>query len=103
MLQGRDGEPFGEEAAQFMRLNTNQRDVEIEVEAIDSAGCAVGHMWTGKGGQRKSVSVELLTRGLASLFGPAASRSKYALSLILRCTDGITTNVLPLCSGTQTS
>ena len=67
-----------------MRLTTNQREVEIEVESMDSTGCAIGNMWVGKGGQRKNVGTELLLRGFASVYGPSAARAKCVPVLFVR-------------------
>ena len=66
-----------------MRNLVNQRDVEIEVESMDQKGTAVGGMWIGKGGQRRNVGVELLTRGFGQLFKPAAEKSKCVATWLL--------------------
>ncbi|KAI5084373.1 hypothetical protein GOP47_0000542 [Adiantum capillus-veneris] len=57
------GEPFAEEAIGFMRRKILQRDVEIEVEAVDRTGTFLGSLWESK----TNVAVLLLEAGLAKL------------------------------------
>jgi len=42
-----------------------QREVEIAVDTVNQGGTAIGEMWAGSGGKRRSIAVELLRRGLA--------------------------------------
>ncbi|KAG0567867.1 hypothetical protein KC19_7G168000 [Ceratodon purpureus] len=57
------GEPYSEEAIAFMRRRILQRDVEIEIEAVDKTGTFLGSLWEGK----ENVSIGLLEAGLAKL------------------------------------
>uniref|UniRef100_A0A1D1XXB6 Ribonuclease n=1 Tax=Anthurium amnicola TaxID=1678845 RepID=A0A1D1XXB6_9ARAE len=59
---GRD-EPFSDEAIALMRRKILQRDVEIEVEAVDRTGTFLGSLWES----RTNVAVTLLEAGLAKL------------------------------------
>ncbi|XP_038989395.1 ribonuclease TUDOR 1-like isoform X2 [Phoenix dactylifera] len=57
---GRD-EPFSDEAIALMRRKILQRDVEIEIEAVDRAGTFLGSLWES----RTNVATILLEAGLA--------------------------------------
>lgn len=57
------GEPYAEDAIGFMRRKILQRDVEIEVEAVDRTGTFLGSLWESK----TNVAVLLLEAGLAKL------------------------------------
>eukprot|EP01138_Halocafeteria_seosinensis_P007850 gb/GECG01008020.1/.p1 GENE.gb/GECG01008020.1/~~gb/GECG01008020.1/.p1 ORF type:complete len:921 (+),score=174.17 gb/GECG01008020.1/:1-2763(+) len=75
---GRQAEPFGDEAYSFMRENTLQREVEIEVDTIDQRGTILGSLFVGSGGQRQNVGVALLQKGYGSIIPAAARNSPYA-------------------------
>lgn len=70
----RAAEPFGPESLSWMRLNTLQQEVEIEVDECDKNGTMLGAMWIGKGGSRRSVGVELLRQGLGMGIHPLLDR-----------------------------
>ncbi|MCO5577351.1 hypothetical protein L7F22_031180 [Adiantum nelumboides] len=57
------GEPYAEDAIGFMRRKILQREVEIEVEAVDKTGTFLGSLWESK----TNVAVLLLEAGLAKL------------------------------------
>lgn len=57
------GEPFAEDAIAFMRRRILQRDVEIEIEALDKTGTFLGSLWESK----SNVAISLLEAGLAKL------------------------------------
>lgn len=57
------GEPYADEALAFMRRKILQRDVEIEVEAVDRVGTFLGSLWESK----TNMAVALLEAGLAKL------------------------------------
>jgi len=71
---GGDGEPFGDEAYAFTRGLAFQRDVEIEVEAVDKGGAFLGSLFLP---DKRNLGVALLQAGLSARFGPAADRSTY--------------------------
>lgn len=75
--KAREAEPFGNEAALYMRDNALQRTVEVEVSSMDPRGCAIGSMWLGRGGQRRNVAVQLLELGYAKTMYNA-DRSRHA-------------------------
>jgi len=72
------GEPFGDEALAFTRAQCFQRDLEIEVEAVDKAGCFLGSLYLP---DKRNLGVALLEMGLASRIPPAADRSTYGEAL----------------------
>jgi staphylococcal nuclease domain-containing protein 1 len=80
-LPARAAEPFGAEAAAFMRQELYQRDVEAEVESCDARGVMLGQIWMTAGSARKLVAVELLRQGLARTIPPVAERSPYGAQL----------------------
>eukprot|EP00249_Psilotum_nudum_P022287 c28457_g1_i1 orf=385-3351(+) len=57
------GEPYADDAIAFMRRRILQRDVEIEVEAVDKTGTFLGTLWESK----SNVAISLLEAGLAKL------------------------------------
>eukprot|EP00252_Welwitschia_mirabilis_P024927 TRINITY_DN7610_c0_g1_i1.p1 TRINITY_DN7610_c0_g1~~TRINITY_DN7610_c0_g1_i1.p1 ORF type:complete len:993 (+),score=268.32 TRINITY_DN7610_c0_g1_i1:311-3289(+) len=59
---GRD-EPFADEAMSFMRRRILQRDVEVEIEAVDRTGTFLGSIWDSK----TNLAIPLLEAGLAKL------------------------------------
>jgi len=80
-LPARAAEPFGDEAAAYMRQEVNQHDVEVRVEAGDARGTMLGQIWVGTGSEKRFVSVDLLARGLARTIPPVAERSPYKVEL----------------------
>lgn len=71
-----DTEPYSEEALQFTKELVLQREVEVEVEAIDKAGNFIG--WVFVDGQ--NLSVALVEHGLSKMHF-SAERSNYARHL----------------------
>nr|QBI71281.1 ebna2 binding protein P100 [Thermobia domestica] len=69
-----ESEPFGEEALQFTKDKCLQREVEIQVEAMDKAGNYIGWLWIG--GQ--NLSVMLVEEGLASVHFTAERSNHYS-------------------------
>ncbi|GJM85124.1 hypothetical protein PR202_ga01548 [Eleusine coracana subsp. coracana] len=57
------GEPYSDEAIALMRRRVLQRDVEIEVEAVDRTGTFLGSLWES----RTNMASVLLEAGLAKL------------------------------------
>ncbi|XP_062223213.1 ribonuclease TUDOR 1-like [Phragmites australis] len=57
------GEPYSDEAIALMRRRVLQRDVEIEVEAVDRTGTFLGSLWETK----TNMASVLLEAGLAKL------------------------------------
>ncbi|KAL5665505.1 hypothetical protein ACJX0J_025613, partial [Zea mays] len=57
------GEPYSDEAIALMRRRILQRDVEIEVEAVDRTGTFIGSLWESK----TNMGSVLLEAGLAKL------------------------------------
>ncbi|KAL6634252.1 hypothetical protein ACP70R_026923 [Stipagrostis hirtigluma subsp. patula] len=57
------GEPYSDEAIALMRRRILQRDVEIEVEAVDRTGTFLGSLWESK----TNMASVLLESGLAKL------------------------------------
>lgn len=66
-------DPFGPEALEFSRNLTLQKTVRIEVENCDKSCTFVGNMFVSN----SNLGTQLLTNGLASVFGPSADRSPY--------------------------
>jgi len=62
--RGKD-EKGGPEAHAMTKAMCLQRDVEVQVETMDKRGCAIGSLYVGHGGQRRSLGVELLKKGYA--------------------------------------
>ncbi|TVU29909.1 hypothetical protein EJB05_21500 [Eragrostis curvula] len=57
------GEPYSDEAIALMRRRVLQRDVEIEVEAVDRTGTFLGSLWESK----TNMASVLLEAGVAKL------------------------------------
>jgi len=72
---GAAAEPFGDEALAFTRHHCFQRDVEVEIEALDKTGSFLGSLFLP---DKRNHGVLLLEEGLASRIPPAADRSTYA-------------------------
>lgn len=69
---GRDGrpvaaEPYGQEAFEFTRQLTMQRNVEMEVETVDRGGTFLGRLRVQTAGKSVDVATALLSAGLAKL------------------------------------
>jgi len=73
-----DGEPYGDEAHAFTRSQCFQRELEVEIESVDKAGCFMGSLYLP---DKRNLGVALLEAGLASRIPPAADRSTYGESL----------------------
>nr|QBI71277.1 ebna2 binding protein P100 [Isotomurus palustris] len=58
-----EAEPFGDEALAFTKELCHQREVEVEVDAIDKAGNFIGWLWI----EGKNLSVALVEEGLAQV------------------------------------
>lgn len=71
----RKAEPFGDEALSFVKQLILQHDVKIEVETLDRGDNFIGSVFVNGG--KSNLSVLLLERGFASIYGPSADRSKY--------------------------
>lgn len=70
-----EGEPFGDEALNFVREKILQRDVSIHVDTTDKAGAAIiGWLWTD---QNVNLSVALVEEGLASVHFSAEKTEFY--------------------------
>ncbi|AQK52802.1 TUDOR-SN protein 1 [Zea mays] len=72
------GEPYSDEAIALMRRRILQRDVEIEVEAVDRTGTFIGSLWESK----TNMGSVLLEAGLAKLssFGLDRTSDAYILT-----------------------
>ncbi|CAN6272855.1 unnamed protein product [Urochloa humidicola] len=72
------GEPYSDEAIALMRRRILQRDVEIEVEAVDRTGTFIGSLWESK----TNMGSVLLEAGLAKLssFGLDRMSDAYVLT-----------------------
>lgn len=66
-------EPFGPEALDFVSRRVMQRDVEVDVEAVDRAGGFIGTMYIG----RENVAKLLVEEGLASVHAYSAEQSAH--------------------------
>lgn len=71
-------EPFGDEALAFVKEMVLQREVEIEVEAIDKGGNFIGWMHL----DNTNISVALVEEGYAAAF-VTADRSNYGRQITL--------------------
>merc|ERR1711981_16015 len=67
-----EGEPFGNEAAAFVKDQIMQKEVEIEVETMDKGGNFIGWCFDGI----NNISVQLIEEGFASAF-VMGDRSNY--------------------------
>ncbi|XP_019633158.1 PREDICTED: staphylococcal nuclease domain-containing protein 1-like [Branchiostoma belcheri] len=72
-----EGEPFGEEALLFTKELCMQREVEVEVEAIDKAGNFIGWLFV----DGVNLSVALVKEGLSKVHF-TAERSQYYHHLV---------------------
>ncbi|GIY94809.1 staphylococcal nuclease domain-containing protein 1 [Caerostris extrusa] len=70
------GEPYGDEALAFTKDLCLQREVQIEVEAMDKAGNCIGWLWV----DNVNLSEALVREGFADIH-PTASRSSYYRAL----------------------
>merc|ERR1719402_1763388 len=66
-------DPFGEEAALWVKEQVLQREVEIEVESMDKAGNFIGYLFS----DNNNLSVNLVQEGFATMHF-TADRSNYA-------------------------
>jgi staphylococcal nuclease domain-containing protein 1 len=71
-------EPFGQEALEYANKKVLQRDVEIEVEAIDKTGGFIGTLWLKP---NENFAVSLLREGYAEVHDYSAERSPYTSQL----------------------
>lgn len=70
-----EGEPFGEEAFNYVKERILQRDVSVKMESTDKAGAAViGWLWMEN---NVNLSVALVEEGLASLHFTAEKSEHY--------------------------
>ncbi|KAK6335863.1 hypothetical protein TWF730_003238 [Orbilia blumenaviensis] len=70
-------EPFGPEALEFTSKRAFQRDVEIDVEAIDKANGFIGTMYVN----RENLAKLLVEEGLASVHAYSAEQSGHGTEL----------------------
>lgn len=71
--EDRESEPFGDEAFTFTRIAALQRDVSVEIEAVDRMGSFMGSLFV----DGRNFSVELLSLGYGRIFAPAADKNRY--------------------------
>jgi len=57
------GEPYGQEALDFVRLKCLQHEVQVEVESMDKSGNMIGYVFVGD----ENLSESLLRAGLSSV------------------------------------
>ncbi|GAB6033374.1 hypothetical protein CHUAL_013139 [Chamberlinius hualienensis] len=69
------GEPFGDDALAFTKELCMQREVEIEVDAMDRAGNFIGWLWVDDNNH----SVSLVDAGFASVHSSAERSVHYSL------------------------
>ncbi|KAJ8031554.1 nuclease domain-containing protein 1 [Holothuria leucospilota] len=67
-----ESEPYAEEALQFTKETCLQREVEVEVEALDKGGNFIGWLFV----DGMNLSVSLVENGLSKMH-PTAERSNY--------------------------
>lgn len=73
-----DGEPFGDEALNFVRERILQRDVSVHIDATDkNATSVIGWLWTDN---NVNLSVALVEEGLAQVHF-SAEKTEYFRSL----------------------
>ncbi|KAF8460328.1 hypothetical protein BDZ91DRAFT_739571 [Kalaharituber pfeilii] len=70
-------EPFGQEALDFVSRKCMQRDVEVDIEAIDRVGGFIGAMYIGS----QNVAKLLVEEGLATVHAYSAEQGGYANEL----------------------
>ncbi|OMH83374.1 hypothetical protein AX774_g3134, partial [Zancudomyces culisetae] len=73
VTKDKDSEPFGDDALLFTRRRVMQRDVEIEIEAVDNTGAFIGMLTYNK---NKNLGIELLEAGLATIHEYSADALK---------------------------
>jgi staphylococcal nuclease domain-containing protein 1 len=71
-------EPFGPESATFSTRRYMQRDVEIEVDAIDKTGGFIGALYLNK---TENAAIELAREGLATVHGYSAEGLSWSNKL----------------------
>ncbi|KZT24206.1 transcription factor [Neolentinus lepideus HHB14362 ss-1] len=71
-------EPFGPEAAEFATRRYMQRDVEIEIDAVDKSGGFIGALYLNK---NENAAVALVKEGLASVHSYSADSLPWAKQL----------------------
>ncbi|XP_062185948.1 ribonuclease TUDOR 2-like [Phragmites australis] len=71
-------EPYSDDAISLMRKRILQRDVEIEIEAVDKTGTFLGSLWESK----TNMASVLLEAGLAKLSSFGLSRTPDAQTLL---------------------
>ncbi|KAG2565965.1 hypothetical protein PVAP13_7NG154200 [Panicum virgatum] len=71
-------EPYSDDAIALMRRTILQRDVEIEIEAVDRTGTFLGSLWESK----NNMAYVLLQSGLAKLSSFGLDRISEAQTLI---------------------
>lgn len=70
-----EGEPFGDDALNFVKSKIFQRDVSVQIESADKAFAAViGWLFTEN---KTNLSVALLEEGLAKIHPPSAEKSEF--------------------------
>lgn len=79
---GRESEPMGPEALQWMRENVQQQEVEIEAEDVDKYGVILGPLYHGKGGARRNIGAELLRKGYGRGVWPVIERVRGSEDLV---------------------
>ena len=72
------GEPYGTEAAEFATRRYMQRDVEIEVDAIDKSGGFIGTLYLNK---TENAAITLVKEGLATVHQFSAESLSWAPQL----------------------
>ncbi|KAK2748942.1 hypothetical protein FQN57_007225 [Myotisia sp. PD_48] len=73
----KDTEPFGQEALEFASRRCMQRDVEIDVEAIDKVGGFIGTLYVN----RENFAKLLVAEGLAYVHAYSAKQSSHGADL----------------------
>eukprot|EP00824_Muranothrix_gubernata_P019686 TRINITY_DN3956_c2_g1_i1.p1 TRINITY_DN3956_c2_g1~~TRINITY_DN3956_c2_g1_i1.p1 ORF type:complete len:934 (+),score=250.11 TRINITY_DN3956_c2_g1_i1:151-2952(+) len=71
--EGTKSEPYAEDAVGCAKQACFQREVDVEVEAVDRNGCFLGSMFVDK----KNFALQLLTEGLGKINPMGAERSAY--------------------------
>ncbi|THH05282.1 hypothetical protein EW145_g4916 [Phellinidium pouzarii] len=75
---GEKSEPYGTEAAEFATRHYMQRDVEVEIDAVDKSGGFIGALYLNK---NENAAVTLVQEGLATVHGFSAEGLSYAKQL----------------------
>jgi len=79
-IAAREGEPFGEAAAEYCKALVLHRDVTISVEEADQRGTALGVLKFDLNGREVNIGTDLLSRGLGRFMArgaPAAHASEF--------------------------